>query len=192
MNSKIKLSIVILMVCIMTVGCTLNGKLIATAEGDTISNRQIGLCQIAGDVSNLPTDCTLMDLTSTSNEQGEFQISGISQGKYFVLYNTGLSDFQSGFDKWKGKTLKLSDINWVASDYCGTPLDKLTTDIHLVSGMSLMLPDIEVAIRDLYFCHSPFVLALDPTSGNNAPLVVDVKGGTTKVEILVHDFENAK
>lgn len=196
MNSNHRLIIIILSVSIIAVGCsrskaTLNGMLTASGENVTVSNRQIALCQITGDVSNLPTDCILMDMSTTSNEQGEFQISGISQGKYFVLYDTSLSDFKSGLDKWKGKTLKLSDVAWVSSDYCEYATNDDVT-IHLVSGMSLSTDALIVAARDLFVCNSPFVLALDPAKDKNAPLVVDVKGATTEVEIQVYNFQKNK
>jgi len=183
----------ILVIAVIGVGCspskaTLTGTLIASGASDTVSNRLIALCQITGDLSDLPADCILMDMFATSNEQGKFQIANISQGKYFVLYDTNLSDFKSGLDKWKGKTLKLSDVQWVVSDYCGTTLDKVT--VHVIQGMSLMTDSLKVAVRDLYACNSPFVLVLDPAKDKNVPLVVDVMGTTAEVEIPVHNFEN--
>jgi hypothetical protein len=171
-----------------TPGITMvKGSLAPWGENDVVGNRQIVLCQIIGQVGTTPTDCVLGDKAVTSDTQGAFQSGEISAGQYFILYDTGLSDFQAGLKKWKGKTLELSDIDWITKQYCGSPDGNVT--VHFLSGMEISRESMVSLVQALYTCNSPFVLALDPAGSNNAPLIVDVKNGqSSNVEFKVGSF----
>ena len=91
-------------------------------------------------------------------------------------------------EQWGEKNLKLSDQDWIVSDYCKSTVEDVT--VHVLSGMSMMGDGLRAAVHSLYVCNSPFIAALDPNESKNAPLIVEVEGSTVEVEFKVGYFEN--
>ncbi len=151
--------------------------------GDTspINDRRIVLCQIVGDERTLPADCVLMKSSATSDAQGGFQIHKVPPGAYFILYNSGLTDFEAGLERWGGKELKLGNVEWLVKDYIVGDLTKV--ELYLPDGAPL--PTVFNIVRyvnlTLSLDDSPFIVShdIEKTFSDKIvkPVIVEVREG---------------
>jgi hypothetical protein len=167
-----------------------------------IVNRHIVLCQIE-ELRYDPLDsyvCKLTPITATTDQQGQFSIEHAPSGRYFVFYDSGLADFQTGVAKWVNHKMPLGPYTgWVeAFDtfheqgpfMYPPPGTKMNEFYNLYSEATLMLGG------------SPFVLAHDIRAASSytdqiepwkplppgvfVPTVIEVRDGqTSEVEFDV-------
>ncbi len=129
---------------------------------EPIANRQLALCQLTEHNPLSPYDCLVTKYTATTDSSGKFQIKEVPAGKYLILYNAGLADFQKGLAIWQGKEIKPGNLQWEVENY-----DQLFSDCG--KDFYLVIPDGSPS-RDFYFyrvqyvftqCGSYFFLAHD-------------------------------
>jgi hypothetical protein len=91
---------------------SLEGTLHPWTESTPIAGRRIVLCLSQGDPRQ--GYCQLMERSVTSDAEGHFLIEDVPQGLYFVLYDSGLNDFDQALENWGGKILHFGDREWLA------------------------------------------------------------------------------
>lgn len=179
---------------------TVRGIVHAWADAP-IANRHIVLCRLEELRYDpvAPFVCTLTRLTATTDQQGQFSIDNVPAGRYLVLYDSGLADFQAGVAQWAEHQMPLEPYaGWVevfkSYEYRPSmyppPGTKLNDFYYLYSEATLMLGG------------SPFVLAHDMRAGSSyvgeietwrplpagvfIPTVIEVQAGqTSEVEFDV-------
>ena len=169
-----------------------SGVLVPWDDDTPISGRRIALCQIDGDPEDIPVDCVLMESATTTDEQGRFQVSEVPPGAYFVFYDSGLSDFDAGFERWGGQRIEFGNDEWWDEYLEGEEW----VDIHLPPGMSLTAKNYDWAIAymsvTLLMGKSPFVVAHDIRKAQNYEvdlvIVEVVDGQPIHVEVPVIYF----
>jgi formylglycine-generating enzyme required for sulfatase activity len=167
-----------------------SGVLVPWKEGTPISGRQIVLCQIDGDPEDIPVDCILIESATITDKRGRFQISRVPPGMYFVFYDSGLSDFGAGLERWGGQRIEFGNAEWRQNEYLE---GEEWVDTHLPPGMSLTAENYNWAIAymsvTLLMGKSPFVVAHDIGKAlkyDFDPVIIDVtKGQPVQVEIPV-------
>jgi hypothetical protein len=60
-----------------------------------VVDRHIVLCQWVGK-SHHTYECKLTDYTTTTDEQGRFELTQVEPGEYLIIYDSGLADFNEG------------------------------------------------------------------------------------------------
>jgi hypothetical protein len=125
--------------------------------------------------------------STASDSEGYFQFNDVIPGKYFALYDSTKSDFAAGMEKWAGKTLVLSDVNWILREFC--PEDEEPT-LFFAAGTSFGPEWQSVLARGLFICDSPFVVAIDPDKTESSPLVLEVVEGENDIVIAAGSFSD--
>ena len=126
-----------------------------------VANRRVTLCGSQGD----PRDgvCTLMESSVTTDRQGRFQIYDVPTGTYFLLYDSGLSDFDEALEEWGGKTLHFGDQEWL-SEFMGVDLSDDDFEYRVPEGISFS-PHAgwlsSYCLLTLLVGESPFIIAHD-------------------------------
>jgi hypothetical protein len=77
-----------------------------------ITDRQIVLCKLSETHPLSPYHCHLTSFSATSDQAGKFSITNVDPGRYFVLYDTGMADFEEGLSFWEGKELEPGIKAW--------------------------------------------------------------------------------
>ncbi|MCB9451164.1 MAG: hypothetical protein H6672_06975 [Anaerolineaceae bacterium] len=192
------LPVLVFLFALLTSACgggsaaSIQGKVEPWSNDDSIEGRRLALCKLTEEPQTdpeAPTDCNLIQETATSDNAGNFQFSQVASGTYFVFYDNNLSDFDAGISQWSGKTLMLSDVNWVLSQFCP---EGESPRLSFLAGMSISRAGQEALVRGLYVCDAPFVIAIDPDKSFNAPLVLKVSGGETTVSVRAGSFSQGE
>jgi hypothetical protein len=158
-----------------------------------VEARRIALCRSQGD----PRDglCELISETATTDGQGRFHISGIPTGAYFLLYDSGLNDFDEAMAKWAGQTLHFGDQDWL-SDFLGVDLTGDSIDYRTPEGISLAT-DVDwlssYCLLTLLVGESPFIIAHDLQSASHdqelhCAVINVMPGQTSRVDVQVLYF----
>lgn len=93
------------------------GEVAPWDEGDPVNNRQLVLCKLLAVTDKLPASCMLMETSVTTDGEGKFEFYDIPPGSYFILYNSGLVDFESALELWSGERLDLGDADWIVNQF---------------------------------------------------------------------------
>jgi len=134
-----------------------------------------------------------MESAVASDGQGRFHFDGILPGVYFILYDSGVTDFDAGLQRWEGQTLKLGNSEWLMDEYFVTDAEG-NVSLHIPSGTPLLQFNVAAyALLTLLLDDSPFILAhdIEKTFSDKALelVVVDViEGQTSQVEFQVMYF----
>lgn len=109
------------------------GRLTAWGEKSFVDNRHVVLCRIV----DQPSDgrCELMVVAAVTDDQGNFVISYVQAGSYFILYDSGLTDFDEALDLWGGKMLRFGEREWL-SEFLGVDLDTEAVEFRVPEGIS--------------------------------------------------------
>lgn len=169
------------------------GVLRPWTAGTPIARRRVALCRSQGD----PRDglCDLMPGTVETDRQGRFQFYGVPAGTYFLMYDSGLSDFDAAVEEWAGKTLRFGDQEWL-SDFLRVDLSEGAFEYRLPESISLS-PNVDwlstYCLLTLSVGESPFIIAHDLESASHdrelhCALVNVVPGQTAKVDVQVLYF----
>jgi hypothetical protein len=168
---KNKWLLILLIILLMLPACSSSKNKIAgnieEYQDYPIAGRKIAICQFQADqefYTNLP-DSMLLDKIATSDKNGYFEFTDVPEGNYLLLYDSGLVDFETAVEKWAGKTLKLSDYNWIAHDYLGS--EDGTVKMNIYNGMLNLLVEFGGEAAKTYMRlhlildNSPFIVAHD-------------------------------
>ncbi len=158
-----------------------------------IAGRHVLLCRSEGD----PREgiCTLMDHAVTTDHQGRFQIYDVPPGTYFVLYDSGLSNFDESLAKWGGDTLKFGDQEWM-SEFLGVDLSEDGFEYRVPENISFS-PHAgwlsSYCMLTLLVGESPFIIAHDLESASHerelhCALIDVLPGQPAKVDFEVLYF----
>jgi hypothetical protein len=159
----------------------IEGMLVPWGTDSHIEGRHIVLCRLLG----APQDgeCELMETAAISDDHGAFYLSGVSQGSYFVLYDSGLSDFNEALDEWGGETLVFADLDWL-SGFLGIDLRIEPVEFRVPDGISHSPHEgwlTQYCTLTLSVGDSPFVIAHDMDRAQAEQelrcLIVDVTPG---------------
>jgi hypothetical protein len=122
----------------------------------------------------------------TSDAQGRFQFDEVPAGAYFILYDSGSSDFDAGLQRWGGQTLGLGDGDWLLNEGYVVPDANGNINFCIPAGTPIFGFDLRrYVVSVLLFADSPFVVAhkLDLDNGTPEFVIVDVtEGQTSQVE----------
>ena len=169
------------------------GRLRPWATGTPIAGRRVALCRSQGD----PREgfCDLMQNVETTDQQGRFQFYDMPPGTYFLLYDSGLSDFDEALARWGGETLHFGDQEWL-SDFLDVDLSSDGYEYRLPEGISYS-PQAgwlsSYCLLTLMVGESPFILAHDLESASHdrelhCALIDVAPGQTAKVDVQVLYF----
>jgi hypothetical protein len=104
-----------------------------------------------------------MPHTANTDRQGRFQFYDVPAGTYFLLYDSGLSDFDEAMAKWGGKTMHFGDQEWLSS-FLGVDFSRGEVDYRMPEGISLS-PNVDwlssYCMLTLLVGESPFIIAHD-------------------------------
>jgi hypothetical protein len=149
------------------------------------TGRHIVLCQPIDDTP-LPYDCRVTAYQAVTDSESHFQINDVQPGKYLILHDSGLVNFEEGYTKWQGQILRIGDHDWVFNNlFGGEPDGSFLICLGAVNGFYRFHPALTLAASG-----SPFSLAhdIDLASayqgaedtlprGVFEPLLVEVKQG---------------
>jgi hypothetical protein len=158
------------------------------------------LCRLIAETP-APYDCELTRFTAVSDAQAQFEMDGVSPGRYLVLYDSGLEGFEAGLNRWANKTLHLGDGLWVVTHIFHEEEDG-SYRYYLPKGATSHEFYLAFDSLTLMFSGSPFIVAhdmraasaytgkLEPwdelPAGLFVPVVVQVVNGyTSQVEFDV-------
>ena len=134
-----------------------------------------------------------MESAVTSDDQGRFRFDWVTPGVYFLLYDSGVTDFDAGLQRWGGQTLKLGNSEWLMDEYFVSDAEGQVS-FHIPGGTPLSGFNVAAyALLTLLLDNSPFILAHDiekTFSDKTLKLVVvDVtEGQTSQIEFQVMYF----
>jgi hypothetical protein len=111
----------------------LKGSVIPWGSTSKSNARKIVLCKIVGEA--IEGECVLMSRPSTTNHEGNFSVTGLSAGNYFILYDSGLEDFDRAMERWGGQTLYFGDADWIA-DFLGVDIRSEPVEFRVPNGIS--------------------------------------------------------
>ncbi len=155
----------------------ITGILDPWTEDTPIAGRHLTFCEFSGAEGSC--NCTLMQSSITTDDQGSFEVQDVPSGKYMVMYDSGLSDFDEAMGRWGGTKLRLCDPDWL-DEYFGVYAQgwakiHVPKDIKLDPGTEMAYAQFSLGLGD-----SPFIIAhaLGGTFSGTLELVtVDVKEG---------------
>ena len=112
---------------------SVRGQLTSWGTQSPIDERHIVLCRIIKE----PKDglCDLMTSSAITDDQGGFLIPDVSPGSYFILYDSGLADFDKALEQWGGQTLQFGDMQWL-SDFLGVNIETEPVEFRVPEGIS--------------------------------------------------------
>jgi hypothetical protein len=100
-----------------------------------------------------------MESAATTDQQGRFQIAAMPPGEYFVLYDSGLSDFEAALERWGGTTFRWFDEDWL-DEYFGMYAGGGWAKFHQPQGVFMPPERLRAYCQfALLLGSSPFVLA---------------------------------
>jgi hypothetical protein len=127
-----------------------------------------------------------METAAETDKTGAFNISGAVEGSYFVLYDSGLSDFQEALEKWGGETLVFGDMDWL-SEFLGVDVRSEPVEFRVPEGISHSPHEgwlTHYCTFTLSVGNSPFIIAHDMDRAQEERdiqcLIVDVTPGELK------------
>jgi len=156
-------------------------------------DRKIVLCLVKEvtreeDEAAVKASCVLdANLTTVTDSEGRFELQGVPDGSYMLLYDDTVEDFEVGLQEWDGKTIKVMDDDWIdqfEDEEGGLPvtsmLNMLLNDLGPQSMQNISL----ITFLVLYingFEGFPFLVAaeIDLTARAFTPVIVEVKAGET-------------
>lgn len=158
-----------------------------------IAGRHIALCRSQGD----PRDglCELLERSVETDRQGRFQFYNVPAGLYFLLYDSGLSDFDEAMARWGGTTLHFGDQEWLI-EFLGVDVSQADIDFRMPEGIALS-PDVDwlssYCMLTLLVGESPFIIAHDLESVSHdrelhCALISVSPGQTARVDVQVLYF----
>jgi hypothetical protein len=159
----------------------IQGMLVPWGTDSPVEGRHIVLCHLLG----LPQDgqCVLRETATQTDDTGSFIVSGAAEGSYFVLYDSGLSDFQEALDKWGGETLVFAEMDWLA-EFLEIDLRTEPVEFRVPEGISRSPHEgwlTHYCTLTLSVGNSPFIIAHDMDKAQQEQelqcLIVDVTPG---------------
>ena len=183
--------IILILVIAFVVGCGENeeptaipqvqGILVPWGTDSPVEGRNIVLCQLL--VPPQDGECVLMETAAETDKTGAFNISAVTEGSYFVLYDSGLSDFQEALEKWGGETLLFRDMDWL-SEFLGVDVRSEPVEFRVPEGISHSPHEgwlTHYCTLTLSVGNSPFIIAHDMDNAQEEQdlqcLIVDVTPG---------------
>ena len=157
------------------------GQLTAWGENSPVENRHVVLCRIV----DLPSDgiCELMPSAAITDDQGKFALSSVPVGSHFILYDSGLTDFDQALDLWGGETLRFGDMDWL-SEFLGIDLNTEPVEFRVPEGISHSPHEgwlTRYCTLTLSVGNSPFIIAHDMEKAQDTRdlscLIVEVAPG---------------
>lgn len=76
-----------------------------------------------------------MKTATNTDDEGHFTISGLPTGTYFILYDSGLSEFDEAMDRWGGEVLRFGDMDWL-SEFLDVDLKTEPVEFRVPEGIS--------------------------------------------------------
>jgi hypothetical protein len=120
------------------------------------TGRHIVLCQLIDDTP-MPYDCRVTSYHAITNSESRFQLDNVQPGKYLILHDSGLTDFERGYAQWHGKILRVGDFDWTMNNlFTGEPDDSFFICNGSVNGFYFSHVDLTLTASG-----SPFGLAHD-------------------------------
>jgi hypothetical protein len=175
-------------------GGDVEGTVQAWVIGTPISGRHIVLCRSLADPRE--GNCELMSQSTDTDFFGRFQFANVPQGTYFVLYDSGLGDFDAAMDRWGGKTLHFGDVAWL-TDLLGVDLENEDPTFRIPEGIDISPHDDWLrpyCVLTLLVGNSPFIIAHDldliqKEEHLTCEILVVVAEETVDVDIQVIQFD---
>jgi hypothetical protein len=141
------------------------GHVVGTVEpwgaGTPIAGRHIVLCRAVGDPRQ--GQCLLMSRAAVTDEAGRFDLGEVPEGTYFLLYDSGLSDFDQAVERWGGQTLHFGQTEWF-SEFLGVDLSQERPAFRLPDGLAVTPHEgwlQSYCTLTLLVGRSPFIIAHD-------------------------------
>jgi hypothetical protein len=172
------------------------GTVHAWVEGTPVSGRHIVLCRSQADPRE--GNCDLMDRSAETDFFGRFQLDDVPQGTYFVLYDSGLSDFHQAMERWGGETLNFGNREWL-TEFLGVDPDNEEPSFRIPEGIEISPHDDWLrpyCMLTLLVGNSPFIIAHDldriqDVEELTCELLVVFADDTAEVDIQVIQFDEA-
>ena len=164
------------------------GTLIPWGKGSPVEDRHVTLCRLQDEPEG--GLCELMPSAAITDSVGRFELPSVPTGKYFILYDSGLEDFDQAMKEWGGKTLSFGDTDWL-SDFLGVDLAAEPVEFRVPEDISHSPHEgwlNHYCTLTLSVGRSPFIIAHDMELAQESRLlsclIVDVSpGATVDVEI---------
>lgn len=86
------------------------------------TGRHIVLCELIDDTP-IPYDCRVTAYHAMTNSGSRFKIDKVQPGKYLILYDSGLVNFEEGYQKWQDQVLRIGDREWAFDNLFGDEPD---------------------------------------------------------------------
>lgn len=138
---------------------TLEGQLLPWIPDTPIVGRKIVLCQSIGD--SREGNCRLLKTATISASDGTFTFTEVPAGTYFVMYDSGLGDFDAALDRWGGEILHFNDQAWMSA-FLGVDLENTVPVFRIPEGLNLSPNDEWLrcyCALTLLVGNSPFIIA---------------------------------
>ncbi len=173
--SSRRLAYLLLLVVLIAVGChaeattptpetpvlaTVQGTLVPTSSTSVVGGRGVALCRVTDGTQTMPTACALIAPATTADAQGRFTFEDVAPGTYLVVYASGLADFQTGMDRWAGRTLHPGNWPWLRDQYLALDAGG-SANVRLPASLptATRLDYAVYGKHTLLFEGSPFILA---------------------------------
>jgi hypothetical protein len=188
-----------LIVLLLLIGCTpktpsVTGTLSPWTASTPIAERKLVLCKAPFDdqAVDQPVGCLLTETVAISNEEGVYNFYDIPEGTYFLIYDSGIGDFEATVKEWAGKTLEIGNSVWLSEflDLESNTWARLYLPAGFKMGMGYEEWNQEYVGLTLQFGPSPFVMAHDISKAVEERVVyyhlIDVvEGETFQADITV-------
>lgn len=174
---------------------TIQGTLAPTSSTSVIGGRGVALCRVIDGAQAMPAACALIAPATTADAQGRFIFEDVAPGTYLIVYASGLADFQSGMDRWAGRTLHPGDWPWLRDQYLALGAGG-SANVRLPASLpaATRLDRAVYGKHTLLFEGSPFILAheIDREEEFAAakPLSVTVQAAET-AQVVIPAFDPA-